>query len=156
MLSVNVKVDLYKTCFNWWMLDWSVNYILTLGWCSTCCFRLTPAYMLLMMISICLSRYFGDGPLWPDQGMEVNYCKDTWWKNLLYINNLFNEQSVNSFSILSAKIWMSEVKKQKAFRIQNSYLFHKQSSCYVYGYKYCTFEIIYFIQRKYQNVAFTK
>eukprot|EP00105_Crassostrea_gigas_P037257 XP_019921405.1 PREDICTED: nose resistant to fluoxetine protein 6 isoform X4 [Crassostrea gigas] len=55
--------------------------------------RLTPVYMLLMMISICLSRYFGDGPLWPDQGMEVNYCKDTWWKNLLYINNLFNEQS---------------------------------------------------------------
>uniref|UniRef100_K1QX93 Nose resistant to fluoxetine protein 6 n=1 Tax=Magallana gigas TaxID=29159 RepID=K1QX93_MAGGI len=31
---------------------------------------LTPAYMLLMMISICLSRYFGDGPLWPDQGIE--------------------------------------------------------------------------------------
>lgn len=87
-------------------------YNQTSGWCPTYCFRLTPVYMLLMMISICLSRYFGDGPLWPDQGMEVNYCKDTWWKNLLYINNLFNEQSVNSFSILSAKIWMSEVKKQ--------------------------------------------
>lgn len=55
--------------------------------------RLTPAYMLLMMISVCLSRYFGDGPLWPDQGMEVNYCKDTWWKNVLYINNFFTEQS---------------------------------------------------------------
>lgn len=55
--------------------------------------RLTPAYMLLMMISICLSRYFGDGPLWPDQGIEVNYCKNTWWKNLLYINNFYSEQS---------------------------------------------------------------
>ncbi|XP_052722101.1 nose resistant to fluoxetine protein 6-like [Crassostrea angulata] len=55
--------------------------------------RLTPAYMLLMMISICLSRYFGEGPLWPDQGIEVNYCKNTWWKNLLYINNFYSEQS---------------------------------------------------------------
>nr|XP_034301544.1 nose resistant to fluoxetine protein 6 isoform X4 [Crassostrea gigas] len=55
--------------------------------------RLTPAYMLLMMISICLSRYFEEGPLWPDQGIEVNYCKNTWWKNLLYINNFYSEQS---------------------------------------------------------------
>nr|XP_022320071.1 nose resistant to fluoxetine protein 6-like [Crassostrea virginica] len=53
--------------------------------------RLTPVYMILVMISICLSRYFGDGPLFPENGFEENYCKDTWWKNLLYINNLFEK-----------------------------------------------------------------
>ncbi|XP_064617017.1 nose resistant to fluoxetine protein 6-like [Liolophura sinensis] len=52
--------------------------------------RLTPAYMLVMMVDICLLRYFGDGPIWPQQGLEVNFCKDSWWKNLLYINNFFS------------------------------------------------------------------
>ncbi|XP_064616438.1 nose resistant to fluoxetine protein 6-like isoform X2 [Liolophura sinensis] len=55
--------------------------------------RLTPAYMLVMMVDICLFRYFGDGPIWPQQGIEVNYCRDTWWKSLLYINNFFSFNS---------------------------------------------------------------
>ncbi|XP_061188052.1 nose resistant to fluoxetine protein 6-like [Saccostrea echinata] len=54
--------------------------------------RLTPVYMLLLMISACLSRYFGDGPLWPEQGFEKDYCENTWWRNLLYINNLYNTE----------------------------------------------------------------
>jgi hypothetical protein len=35
-----------------------------------------------------LTKYFGDGPFYPKDGFEINYCKDTWWQNLLYINNL--------------------------------------------------------------------
>ncbi|XP_062566687.1 nose resistant to fluoxetine protein 6-like [Saccostrea cucullata] len=54
--------------------------------------RLTPVYMIMIMISACLSRYFGDGPLWPKNGFEPDFCKDTWWRNLLYINNLFNKK----------------------------------------------------------------
>ncbi|XP_056011040.1 nose resistant to fluoxetine protein 6-like [Ostrea edulis] len=53
--------------------------------------RLTPVYMIVLMISACLGRYFGDGPVWPKDGFERNFCKDTWWRNLLYINNLFND-----------------------------------------------------------------
>lgn len=69
--------------------------------------------MILVMISICLSRYFGDGPLFPENGFEENYCKDTWWKNLLYINNLF-EKSVEmavhdcfccSFTVLIMRLY---------------------------------------------------
>jgi hypothetical protein len=49
--------------------------------------RLTPPYMLILMISACLTKYLGDGPFYPKDGFETNYCKDTWWQNLLYINN---------------------------------------------------------------------
>ncbi|XP_076093222.1 O-acyltransferase like protein-like [Mytilus galloprovincialis] len=49
--------------------------------------RLTPPYMLIMMVQICISKYLGSGPMWITNGFEKNYCKDTWWWNLLYINN---------------------------------------------------------------------
>lgn len=51
--------------------------------------RLTPPYMIILMISANLSRYFGDGPFFPKDGFEYNMCKDKWWTNLLYINNFF-------------------------------------------------------------------
>ncbi|OWF37158.1 nose resistant to fluoxetine protein 6-like [Mizuhopecten yessoensis] len=52
--------------------------------------RLTPPYMLVLMISATLTRYMGGdgGPQWVKKGIEVDYCEDTWWTNLLYINNL--------------------------------------------------------------------
>ena len=43
--------------------------------------------MLFLMFYSCLMRYWSDGPMWPQDGMPGDYC-DTWWKNLLYINNL--------------------------------------------------------------------
>ncbi|XP_014779796.1 nose resistant to fluoxetine protein 6 [Octopus bimaculoides] len=50
--------------------------------------RLTPPYMLVMMVYIPLFPYWGSGPYWQHDGFEVNYCKDSWYYNLLYINNL--------------------------------------------------------------------
>lgn len=55
--------------------------------------RLTPPYMLVMMVYIPLFQYWGDGPYWPQTGIEINYCKDTWWYNLLYINNFLTDIS---------------------------------------------------------------
>ncbi|KAK3607208.1 hypothetical protein CHS0354_031705 [Potamilus streckersoni] len=49
--------------------------------------RLTPPYMLLMMVYIPTIKYWSDGPFWPKDGFEIDYCKDSWWRNLLYINN---------------------------------------------------------------------
>jgi hypothetical protein len=43
--------------------------------------------MLIMMVYIPLFPYLGSGPMWAKDGMELNYCKDSWWYNLLYINN---------------------------------------------------------------------
>lgn len=44
--------------------------------------------MILLMISALLTRSFGNGPFYPADGFELNMCKDTWWTNVLYINNI--------------------------------------------------------------------
>ncbi|KAL5021783.1 hypothetical protein ScPMuIL_000938 [Solemya velum] len=49
--------------------------------------RLTPPYMLLMLLYVPLFKYWGDGPMWAKDGYEYNSCEDTWWTNLLYVNN---------------------------------------------------------------------
>lgn len=55
--------------------------------------RLTPPYMLILGVYVSLNRYWSDGPLWPENGMEKDFCKDTWWKNLLYINNIVDRDN---------------------------------------------------------------
>lgn len=54
---------------------------------GVCSYRLTPPYMLIIMVYIPLFPYLGSGPMWAKDGTELNYCKDSWWYNLLYINN---------------------------------------------------------------------
>jgi len=50
--------------------------------------RLTPPYMLLVLVWLALSRYFANGPMWLQDGFNTaNACKKMWWVNLLYINN---------------------------------------------------------------------
>ncbi|XP_076454789.1 nose resistant to fluoxetine protein 6-like [Babylonia areolata] len=51
--------------------------------------RLTPAYMLVIMVFTCLSPYWGSGPFWSGSNVgDRRNCEDKWWTNLLYINNL--------------------------------------------------------------------
>ncbi|XP_074650176.1 nose resistant to fluoxetine protein 6-like [Tubulanus polymorphus] len=50
--------------------------------------RLTPAYMALLVGTTFLSRYFGDGPLYPNVDGLSPGCRKTWWSHLLYINNV--------------------------------------------------------------------
>ncbi len=49
--------------------------------------RLTPVYMIVLMFSATISEYLGDGPFYPRNGFEINKCRDTWFYNLLYVNN---------------------------------------------------------------------
>ena len=51
--------------------------------------RLTPAYALLMLIYSTLFLHLGTGPKFGSLENEVFACHEQWWKNLLYINNLF-------------------------------------------------------------------
>ncbi|CAC5398684.1 unnamed protein product [Mytilus coruscus] len=51
--------------------------------------RLTPPYMLILMVYVSLFPYIGEGPGWPRDGAEVNYCEHSWHRNFLYVNNLF-------------------------------------------------------------------
>ena len=59
-------------------MQWSLFFV----------FRLTPPYMLFLMLYVPINKYLNDGPFWPNAGMEYKECEDTWWTNLLYINNL--------------------------------------------------------------------
>lgn len=63
--------------------------------------------MLVMMTEATLSPYFTDGPIYPPQGFEVDYCEKSWWKNLLYINNLFDPaEMVTKQCVLSFNIYL--------------------------------------------------
>ena len=50
--------------------------------------RLTPLYAAIIMIYTNLWMYMGSGPLWPPLNGSTYFCKDNWWTNLLYVNNL--------------------------------------------------------------------
>jgi hypothetical protein len=55
--------------------------------------------MLLIMINANLTKYIGDGPVFPIDGFDPT-CKTEWWKNLLYINNFWTvEKMVNYFEL---------------------------------------------------------
>jgi len=65
-------------------------YLFLAGDLAYCC-RLTPVYMILIGVLASLFVYFGDGPLWLYTDPEYDTygaCKDNWWTNLLYVNNL--------------------------------------------------------------------
>ena len=51
-------------------------------------FRLSPIYMFVLMAFACLYKYLGSGPMWPSSITTAENCKDYWWTNLLYVNNL--------------------------------------------------------------------
>ncbi|XP_046558443.1 nose resistant to fluoxetine protein 6-like [Haliotis rubra] len=55
--------------------------------------RLTPAYMLVIMVYVPLFNHWGEGPLWPQAGIEPTNCKQ-WWGNLLYINNILDIENL--------------------------------------------------------------
>ncbi|XP_022247209.1 O-acyltransferase like protein-like [Limulus polyphemus] len=52
--------------------------------------RLTPPFMLLLAFDAVLWKHLGSGPYWPEEGMEGTKCSKYWWRNLLYINNMWN------------------------------------------------------------------
>ncbi|ESP03047.1 hypothetical protein LOTGIDRAFT_157007 [Lottia gigantea] len=54
--------------------------------------RLTPLYMIVIMIYTNLTKYFIEGPM--ENRLKAlliteESCKSSWWTNLLYINNLY-------------------------------------------------------------------
>lgn len=53
--------------------------------------RITPVYMVVLMISATLTKYIGEGPIFPENGFELNQCNDTWYLNMLYMNNLIKK-----------------------------------------------------------------
>ncbi|XP_060604940.1 nose resistant to fluoxetine protein 6-like isoform X2 [Ruditapes philippinarum] len=56
--------------------------------------RLTPPYMLFLMVYVPTFKYWGDGPFWPQQGVETKECENTWWTNILYVNNFVKTEQM--------------------------------------------------------------
>ncbi|XP_076807349.1 nose resistant to fluoxetine protein 6-like [Clavelina lepadiformis] len=58
--------------------------------------RLTPPYAFVMFMMVTLYRKMGDGPYWETlwRGLRTP-CDKYWWTNLLYINNLYPENSAD-------------------------------------------------------------
>jgi hypothetical protein len=52
--------------------------------------RLTPTFLLVILVSINLTPYFGQGPVYPSQkGFESDACRSgLWWTSVLYVGNL--------------------------------------------------------------------
>ncbi|CAF1461850.1 unnamed protein product, partial [Didymodactylos carnosus] len=52
--------------------------------------RLTPTFLLVILVSINLTPYFGRGPIYPAiQGFESDGCRHHgWWTAILYVGNL--------------------------------------------------------------------
>ncbi|KAL3870700.1 hypothetical protein ACJMK2_038744 [Sinanodonta woodiana] len=51
--------------------------------------RLTPPYMLFLFFYSILYPYIGNGPYWfASSTRDWDMCKESWWTNLLYVNNL--------------------------------------------------------------------
>ena len=53
--------------------------------------RLTPVYLLALFVYIGISPYFGNGPTWQQYSDPFCVKGNSWWKNLLYIQNLVDK-----------------------------------------------------------------
>ncbi|XP_060080532.1 uncharacterized protein LOC132559918 [Ylistrum balloti] len=59
--------------------------------------RLTPAYIMVLVIFVYWYEYLGTGPHWPDHIDVADKCRTDWWHHLLYINNLIGIQGNDAF-----------------------------------------------------------
>ena len=59
--------------------------------------------MLTLMVYVSLNMYWGDGPIWPAKGMEIEDCKN-WWQNLVYLNTIVDPDKQVQLAHLSTLI----------------------------------------------------
>ncbi|XP_001237269.4 nose resistant to fluoxetine protein 6 [Anopheles gambiae] len=60
--------------------------------------RLTPAYLAVIALYATWLPRLGDGPLWTERmELEQRRCRQSWWLNVLYVNNYFGTDSVCMF-----------------------------------------------------------
>lgn len=52
--------------------------------------RLSPPYMMCIGLQVSLFYLLSDGPNWPQNGTAKS-CEENWWTNLLYVNNIVND-----------------------------------------------------------------
>lgn len=63
--------------------------------------RLLPLYVGVILVSVAYTKYVNFGVWAPnyEEGKAIpNFCETNWWRNLLYINNVYD--AANSVSSL--------------------------------------------------------
>ncbi|XP_028968190.1 O-acyltransferase like protein [Galendromus occidentalis] len=56
--------------------------------------RMLPGLLVTMSL-LFLMPHFGSGPFWTDiMSVEITLCKEKWWSNLIFVNNVFNNQEM--------------------------------------------------------------
>lgn len=53
--------------------------------------------MLVLMVGTVLLPYFITGPMAPEELPYMGTCRESWWKNLLYVNNYVTDKKVKCF-----------------------------------------------------------
>ncbi|XP_059140168.1 nose resistant to fluoxetine protein 6-like [Physella acuta] len=67
-----------------WRINWAIYYFHRF-------WRLTPPYMLSMLLVLGLQKFMGSGALWAStQPAQKTACENNWWTNILYINNFYS------------------------------------------------------------------
>lgn len=74
--------------------------------------KMTPPYMLTMVIFVYLYMYLGHGPLWPNRLDAADKCQTGWWKHLLYVNNVVGVDGVPAEKQCMAWSWYLAVNMQ--------------------------------------------
>ena len=67
-------------------------------------FRLTPVYAIVLMLYMNLFHYMRNGPLMPPVLDDITSCKDIWWRNLLYIQNLWPADNFSDVNLYISNI----------------------------------------------------
>jgi len=71
-----------------WKINWGLFYFHRY-------WRLTPPYMLTLLIVLGMSQFLGSGPMWANtQPADREQCEDNWWTNIVYINNLYKAEKM--------------------------------------------------------------
>lgn len=59
--------------------------------------RLTPAYLAVIAVYATWLPKLGSGPLWDARmGVEQARCRESWWLNVLYVNNYVGTEQIVS------------------------------------------------------------
>ena len=85
-------------------------------------YRLTPAYLFMIIMYTNLLYFAVDGPYWPTQDkppyrtLDPN-CKSNWYLNILYVNNMFDFNNQVSVQVHFVKGFSLDVKLLSPFAV---------------------------------------
>ena len=57
-------------------------------------FRLIPTLIFVLLVSLHLTSWMGDGPIFPtSNGFELPVCRHQWWTTIFFMNNFISPET---------------------------------------------------------------